>query len=142
MFEYISRKVVLLHLEDLHLEFMRCEGEALKTFLENHSGLHKLSLSDLDITGPVGLREVLNTLHIHHRLLCEFECKQIALNARRLFFATMGNIHASSIDWEFEFDDEDTIDDACLASLEEFQEVECLPYRASAEGVGECPCKD
>jgi hypothetical protein len=49
-------------------------------------------LTNLDITGSIPYKEILTTLSIRHKELSQFDCKQIAQNACRLYFSLMGDI--------------------------------------------------
>ncbi|KJY00402.1 hypothetical protein TI39_contig331g00008 [Zymoseptoria brevis] len=92
VFHHIAKKAVFQNLRTFKLEFLRCQGEDLLLFLGNHQYLHSLSLNDLDFTGTVAFKEILDHLQHRHRSLKSFRCRQIAQNGFRLFFEMYGPV--------------------------------------------------
>ncbi|KAK3618702.1 hypothetical protein LTR56_024491 [Elasticomyces elasticus] len=92
VFACIADKVVLHHLEDLHLQGIRCAGMDLRRFLCANSNLRLLRLQDFDITGSVSFADVLDALAESHNHLKRFSFSQIAQKSFRLYLEQLGDI--------------------------------------------------
>lgn len=92
VFKHIVKRVRAPFLRTLCLDYIRLRGEDLQLFLEEHDQLKQLELTNLDITGSIPYKDILTTLSKNHKELAQFDCKQIAQNARRLYFRMMGEI--------------------------------------------------
>ncbi|KAK5677366.1 hypothetical protein LTS10_009936 [Elasticomyces elasticus] len=92
VFACIADKVVFEHLEDLHLQGIRCAGVDLRRFLCAHSNLQMLRLQDLDITGSVSFADVLDALAESHGQLKRFTFSQVAQKSFRLYLEQLGEI--------------------------------------------------
>ncbi|KAK4893123.1 hypothetical protein LTR27_008463 [Elasticomyces elasticus] len=92
VFACIADKVVFEHLQDLHLQGIRCAGVDLRRFLCAHSDLQMLRLQDLNITGSVSFADVLDALVETHGQLKRFTFSQVAQKSFRLYLEQLGEI--------------------------------------------------
>lgn len=133
LFEQITKKTILPSLERLELDYLRCRGEVLLLFLQNHRCLQCLSLLNLDITGNVTFKEILELLQCNHNSLRSFECRQIAQNGYRLYFATSAVIRDYG---GLYFDNSHLCEDGTLvldSFYEDFADLALCKYYGEAE---------
>ncbi|KAK3658748.1 hypothetical protein LTR56_001619 [Elasticomyces elasticus] len=92
LFKVVANSVKLPCLTLFALNYVRCEGHDLHRFLEQHSGLQSLALGCLDLTGHVGIRDIMSLLEQEFTTLTSFECDKIAQEGWRVCFDTLGEI--------------------------------------------------
>ena len=129
LFSGIASKVMLLHLENLVLDGLRCEGEDLSLFLGNSKRLKRLELRNLDITGTKSFSSILDEVKDLDRLTT-FQCWQVAQNGFRTAFPTLGEIEISPC--YFRLTEED-LDEEDIDGLKDFLMVNVFRYIAAAE---------
>ncbi|KAH9841266.1 hypothetical protein Tdes44962_MAKER07823 [Teratosphaeria destructans] len=97
IFKAVAKKVKLPKLESLQLDYIRCTGHDLKAFLEANLSLHRLKLSNIDISGPTAaFTDILELLSTTMTSLKYFDCHQISQDSLRLYFENHGEVTADS----------------------------------------------
>lgn len=92
VFSNIAKEAIFPDLQEFKLDFLRCQGEDLLRFLSNHEDLHLLSLKNMDITGRVLYKDILEHLQHHHSRLETFKSSQMAQSSFRTFFEKHGEV--------------------------------------------------
>lgn len=94
----IADIVVLPNLKNLTIDGLRCIGQDLELFLENHNSLEHLVFENMDIETPCAFADVLDKASCLKQLT-KFRCSQIAQDGFRVKFSTLCYVEVSDHGW-------------------------------------------
>jgi hypothetical protein len=98
IFIEIADTVILSNLKNLTINGLRCIGQDMELFLQNHNSLEHLVFNNMDIEPPGTLADVLDKASCL-KYLTKFRCSQIAQDGFRVKFKTLCHVEVSDEGW-------------------------------------------